>query len=171
MPRVATRKLSPLRKPQDMSLEAWQRERRASSGGAQPFALRNLGADPVFSDFEVPNPQSRGTYRVAIRGAWPGENHCTCPDFATNALGTCKPIEFVLGKLERRRGAQAAFQRGFRPPYSEIVLQYGAKREMRFRPGASCPRALAVLAALSRDRVSMTTRSNVCRAANVRFSG
>ncbi len=129
-----------------MSLEAWQRALRRQFGRAQPFALKNLGAGPVFSDFEVRNPQSRGTYRVAIRGAEPGENHCTCPDFATNALGTCKHLEFVLGKLERRRGAKAVLARGFRPPYSEIVLQYGAKREVRFRPGAACPPALTKLA-------------------------
>ena len=34
----------------------------------------------------------------------------------------------------------------FQPTYSEIVLQYGAKREVRFRPGTSCPRTLTALA-------------------------
>ena len=130
-----------------MSLDAWQRELRRQFGRAQPFDLRNVGPEVVFSDFHVRNPRSGGTYRVAIRGAEPGENYCTCADFATNALGTCKHIEFVLGKLERHRGSRAILQRGFRPPYSEVVLQYGAKREVRFRPGVACPRALTTLAA------------------------
>src|SRR5206468_9956803 len=36
---------------------------------------------------------------------------------------------------------------GFQPPFSEIVLQYGAKRDVRFRPGSSCPSRLTALAA------------------------
>ncbi len=147
MPTTAARKLSRLRKPQDMSLETWQRELRRQFGREQPFNLKNTGTERVFSDFQVSNPQNASTYHVAIRGAQPGDNYCSCADFATNALGTCKHIEFVLGRLERQRGTRAALQRGFEPPYSEIVLQYGAKREVRFRPGTECPRALAALAA------------------------
>ena len=87
-----------------MSLETWQRELRRQFGREQRFALTNVGTESVFSDFEVRNPQSASTYRVAIRGVRPGENYCTCADFATNALGTCKHVEFVLGRLERQRG-------------------------------------------------------------------
>src|SRR5450759_2687834 len=129
MPTAAARKLSRLRKPQDMSLETWQRELRRQFGREQPFHLKNTGTERVFSDFQVSNPQNASTYHVAIRGAQPGDNYCSCADFATNALGTCKHIEFVLGKLERQRGTRAALQQGFAPPYSEIVLQSGAKRE------------------------------------------
>ncbi len=147
MPRAVTRKLSRLHKPPDLSLEAWQRELRRQFGREQSFELRNTGTEPVFSDFQVSNPRSGGTYRVAIRGPRPGDNYCSCPDFATNALGTCKHVEFVLRKLESRPRTRAVLQRGFQPPYSEIVLQYGAKRDVRFRPGTSCPRSVTLLAA------------------------
>ena len=146
MRRATTRALSRLRKPADLSLDAWQRELRRQFGRQQPFTLKNTGSEPVFSDFHVSNPESASTYRVAIRGPEPGDNYCTCADFATNALGTCKHVEFVLGTLERRRTTRAALRRGFRPPYSEIVLHYGAKREVRFRPGTECPAALSALA-------------------------
>ena len=56
MPRLAPRKLSRLRRPPDMSLEVWQRELRRQFGREQPFALTNVGTEPVFSDFEVRNP-------------------------------------------------------------------------------------------------------------------
>ena len=49
----------------------------------------------MFSDFRVHNPASGTHYRVAIRGQAPGQNFCTCPDYATNNLGTCKYIEFT----------------------------------------------------------------------------
>lgn len=147
MPRPAKSTLSHRRKPPDMSLETWQRGLRRQFGRDQRFALTNVGTAPVFSDFEVRNPQNASTYRIAIRGVQPGENYCSCADFATNALGTCKHIEFVLGRLERQRKTAAILRRGFEPPHSEVVLHYGAKRDVKFRRGSACPRALAALSA------------------------
>jgi len=143
---TAVRKCSRLHKPPAMSLETWQRELRRQFGREQSFTLTNHGTEPVFSEFQVTNPRSGSTYRVAIRGPRSGDNYCSCPDFATNSLGTCKHIEFVLRKLEGRTPTRAMLERGFQPTYSEIVLQYGAKREVRFRPGTSCPRTLTALA-------------------------
>ena len=130
-----------------MSLEAWQAALRRQFGREQRFTLRNLGPDPLFSEFQVTNPQSGTTYRVAIRGSVPGRNFCACPDFATNALGTCKHIEFTLARLERRPGARSALVRGWTPPFSEVYLRYGARREVRFRPGTQAPAALRQLGA------------------------
>src|SRR5690349_7937755 len=87
-------------KPENLSLEDWQIALRREFGREQKFKLANVGADDVFSDFNVTNPQSGRTYRVTIRGNRPGENHCTCPDFSVNTLGTCKHIEFALSRLE-----------------------------------------------------------------------
>ncbi len=136
-------KLSHLRRPAGLSPEAWQRQLRRQFGREQKFKVENVGDEPVFSEFRVTNPTSGGSYRVAIRGAQPGDNYCACPDFATNDLGTCKHIEFVLGRLERRPGGVRALRRGFRPRYSEIYLRYGAERKVRIRVGSSCPQALA----------------------------
>jgi superfamily II DNA or RNA helicase len=140
-------KLSRLHKPADMSLEDWQIELRRQFGRAQGFRLANVGDHAIFSLFEVTNPQSQNTYRVQIRGPRVGDNFCSCPDFATNTLGTCKHIEFTLASLERKRGGPAALRAGFQPAYSEVQLQYGARREVRFRPGTECPVELARLAA------------------------
>ena len=81
-------KLSRLQKPPEMSLEDWQIELRRQFGREQSYRLKNVGDQPVFSEFEVANPQSQRTYRVHIRGTGPGDNHCSCPDFTTNTLGT-----------------------------------------------------------------------------------
>src|SRR5262249_20968106 len=132
-------KLSRLHKPEGMSLEDWQIELRRQFGRSQGFLLKNVGDHAIFSLFEVTNPQSQNTYRVQVRGARVGDNFCSCPDFATNTLGTCKHIEFTLAALERKRGGASALRAGFKPPYSEVQLQYGARREVRFRPGAECP--------------------------------
>jgi superfamily II DNA or RNA helicase len=138
-------KLSRLYKPDSLSLEDWQRELRRQFGRAQQFQIANQGEHPVFSEFQVANPQSKNAYRVLIRGKNPGDNFCTCGDFATNTLGTCKHIEFTLGRLENKRGGKKALDDGFQPPYSEVILHYGSRREVKFRPGSDCPVSLARL--------------------------
>jgi superfamily II DNA or RNA helicase len=132
-------KLSHLHKPDDLSLEQWQIALRRQYGREQKFDLRNRGTDPVFSDFEITNPASGGVYRVAIRGQELGDNFCSCPDFKTNTLGTCKHIEFTLETIRQRRGGAAALQRGYQAPYSSVYLRYGAQRQVRFRAGTECP--------------------------------
>jgi len=128
-----------------MSADDWQRALRRQFGREQGFELQNM-ADPkqapVFSEFRVGNASSGERYRVAIRGPAAGDNLCTCLDFATNDLGTCKHIEFTLAKLSARRGGKAALARGFVPPYSEVFLHHVGQRTVRFRPGSDCPRPL-----------------------------
>lgn len=132
-------RLSRTRRPPDLEVADWQTALRRQFGREQSFGLENLGTEPVFSDFRVHNPASASRYRVSIRGSAPGRNFCTCPDFATNDLGTCKHIEFTLASLEARRGGKAALARGIQPEYSEIWLDYAGARQVRFRAGKSCP--------------------------------
>ena len=115
----------------------WRRQRGScacagSSGARNRSGLENVGAETVFSDFEVTNPGNGNRYRVAIRGVQPGENFCACPDFATNDLGTCKHVEFVLGKLEKKRGGRKALAQGFR---SGLQRDLSELRESNVRYG------------------------------------
>ena len=72
------------------------RRRRAKEGH---FTIQNLGRNRVFSDYQVSNPDTGGQYTVQVRGFEVGDNSCTCPDFRSNTLGTCKHIECVLEAL------------------------------------------------------------------------
>ncbi|MEZ5452835.1 MAG: DEAD/DEAH box helicase [Thiothrix sp.] len=64
------------------------------------------------------------TYRVNIRSLEQRSNYCTCPDFATNQLGTCKHIEGVLHKISKRRDyAQLKKQPA---PVSYVYLNWDA---------------------------------------------
>ncbi len=139
-------KLSKTSKPESLTLEDWQRELRRQFGREQKFKLSNIGEHAVFSDFLVSNPASHSTYRVAIRGPHPGDNYCSCADFATNELGTCKHVEFTLAKLSKKRETKALLQSGYVPAYSEVYVQYGSQRELRFRAGTACPDELKRLA-------------------------
>lgn len=132
-------RLSHTRRPPKLAPADWQTALRRQFGREQAFEIENLGSEPVFSEFALHNPARHTRYRVAIRGVGLGQNFCSCPDFATNDLGTCKHIEFTLARLAARRGGKAALQRGFQPAYSEIWLDYAGARHVRFRAGSACP--------------------------------
>ena len=137
----ATPAISRNRRPEALTAIEWQRALRRQFGREQKFTYKDLGPEPIFSEFSVVNPTG-GKYRVAIRGGLPGDNFCACADFATNRLGTCKHVEFMLATLAKKRGAKAAFRLGFAPTYSEIYVQYGEQRRLRLRVGGDCPEAL-----------------------------
>ncbi|MBF0558671.1 MAG: DEAD/DEAH box helicase [Nitrospirae bacterium] len=132
-------KVSRIHKPDDLSLEEWQRILRRQYAEQKNYKLLNIGDHPIFSDFQLTSTDSGRTYKIAIRGDAPGDNYCSCPDFSINYLGTCKHIEFTLSKLIRKRGAKKIFNNGYVPPYSEVYLTYGLKREVRFKAGSNVP--------------------------------
>src|SRR5260370_15743128 len=136
-------KFSRTHAPADLSPLDWQRGLRRQFGREQVFGLENLGGEPFFSEFKVSNPASNSSYRVAIRGPGPGGNFCSCPDYATSELGTCKHIEFTLAQLEKKPGAKTAFARGYQPPFSELYLRNDGKRRVHFRAGPDCPPAVS----------------------------
>ena len=140
-------KLSRASAPTGLAPADWQRGLRRQFGRDQAFVLENRGDEPFFSEFRVANPQSKTSYRVVIRGLHAGDNFCSCPDYATNELGTCKHVEFVLGRLGKKRGAKAAFVRGWRPAFSEICLRNDGARAVHFRAGSDCPPAVLQAAA------------------------
>src|SRR5487761_914178 len=155
-PNSATRsnkepKLSRTHAPADLSPLDWQRGLRRQFGREQPFGLENLSGEPFFSEFRVSNPVSKSSYRVAIRGLGPGGNFCSCPDYATSELGTCKHIEFTLARLEKKRGAKTAFARGYQPAFSELYLRNEGKRSLHFLAGTDCPPAVKEAAAVLFD--------------------
>jgi SNF2 family DNA or RNA helicase len=97
------------------------RRKRAASEGLR---IQNLGRNRVFSDYQVTNPTTGGQYRVSIRGFDVGDNSCTCPDFRTNTLQTCKHIEAVLAALRDETPPQLR-RRKAAVTHPEVYLQYG----------------------------------------------
>jgi hypothetical protein len=97
------------------------RRQRARAGH---FQIENAGKNRVFSDFRVTNPETGGQYIVAVRGFEVGDNTCTCPDFKSNTLGTCKHVEAVLDHLKDDLPAHLQKKKApvTRP---EIYLHYG----------------------------------------------
>lgn len=147
------KRISHTHQPKDLPLEQWQIALRRQVAGEQRMKIRNLGGEPVFSEFAVTSSATGKTYRVVIRGDRPGVNFCSCPDYAVNTLGTCKHIEGTLRKL--RRGHAKALRHGFHPPFSEVSVQYGLRRQVMFSAGTQCPEQLAKLAGRYFDKAGV----------------
>ena len=77
-------------------------EERQARARAERMAVTSADPSTPWTDYTAISRMSGKTYRVAVRGREPGDSYCSCPDFRTNTLGTCKHILHVLVKLKRR---------------------------------------------------------------------
>jgi len=133
--RKKEKKISYIRKPDDLTLDQWQAALRKQFGKQTKFKLTNLGEHPIFSDFMILNPETGSQYKIAIRSKDDSANFCECLDFKTNQLGTCKHLGYALNKLPRKRGYRKIFNAGYQQPHSSIYLDYRKERVIRMSIG------------------------------------
>ncbi|MFH1191593.1 MAG: DEAD/DEAH box helicase [Candidatus Omnitrophota bacterium] len=122
-------------KPKELSLEEWQILLRRQIAQDEAYRVKNIGADLIFSTFELTNLKTERAYRVVIWGEKLGVNYCSCPDYSVNTLGTCKHIEYLLRRLRRKKGAKKILKEGYVPEYSFVTLRYGLRRRVAFSMG------------------------------------
>src|SRR3989338_7402179 len=129
-----------------MALDQWQIVLRKQVAHESGLRIQNVGGHPVFSNFKVNNPQTKKSYRVFIGGEALGMSYCSCPDFAVNALGTCKHIESVLYRLRRVKEDRVLLESGWQSDRPAVSLRYGLKRQVVFLPGRKMSDQLRSLA-------------------------
>jgi len=71
---------------------------------AKEERMRITSEDPAtpWTDYLIYNHQSGKTYRAAYRSFEPGDAYCSCRDFKTNHLGTCKHLIKLRQHIERK---------------------------------------------------------------------
>ncbi|MBN1200188.1 MAG: DEAD/DEAH box helicase [Bacteroidales bacterium] len=133
-------------RPENLPLEAWQIGLRKQFVQDRVFGITKLDGHPVFSDYLVYNPETKNTYKVAIRSADNTLNFCSCLDFKTNHLGTCKHIEAILKQIHANKRASAILDKGYLPPYTSVYLNYAAQRTVKLRIGTEASEKYKALA-------------------------
>jgi hypothetical protein len=103
---------------------------RAERARTEKMSLTPLDGKGVWSDYEVESGVSGKRYRVALRGWERSESYCSCPDFKSNTLGTCKHLIFAIGAVKRK------LPKGARPkPYKRtritLHVRYSDEAELR----------------------------------------
>lgn len=134
------------KKPEKISFKEWQIALRKQFALDQKFKIKNSGEHPVYSDFDVTNPTTQKTYKVAIRSNTIGYNFCSCPDFKVNNLGTCKHIEYVFAQLRSKKSNEKIFNTDYKPSYTSVTLKYGTERKIVLRIGSENNAAFKELA-------------------------
>jgi hypothetical protein len=95
--------------------------RRVQRAREEKHSITNLDPErPVFSTFAVKSPSGM-TYQVEIRDLNERAFSCTCPDFRTAGLGTCKHIEATLIWLKRRFKGEFRAAETSGSPHVDIV--------------------------------------------------
>ncbi len=96
---------------------------RAERAKTEKMTVESADPSRPWTDYTVRNRASGKTYRVALRGATAGESYCSCPDFRTNTLGTCKHVMRAL-TVVRRRFDSRALSKPFVPSQIGVFLKY-----------------------------------------------
>ena len=112
------------------TLRETQIQRRRERAREEIKKVVNRGNHPLFSQFEVTSISGR-TYRVEVRSLDEPQNSCTCPDYQTNLIGTCKHIEGVLAYLREEYGERLADLTRRRPTGTQVYLLYGTDITVR----------------------------------------
>ncbi|HEY2147763.1 MAG TPA: SNF2-related protein, partial [Pirellulales bacterium] len=96
---------------------------RAERAKDEPMNIEPLDESRPWTDYTVTSRVSGKTYRVALRGTELGESYCSCPDFRTNTLGTCKHVMKVLARA-RRRFTPRELKKRYEPRRLAVHLRY-----------------------------------------------
>ncbi|OFX59865.1 MAG: helicase [Bacteroidetes bacterium GWA2_30_7] len=168
-PKIKTKKevkVSYHKKPENLTLENWQIALRKQIATEQIYEVENIGESPVFSDFLVTNHQTKNTYKVAIRDVKNGLNFCSCPDFKTNLLGTCKHIEYLIQSFTKSSKLKKIMKAGFHPEYSSLSLRYGTERKIHLRIGSENKSEIQKLSSKYFDNENFLTENSFYKIEN-----
>lgn len=105
-----------------------EREERART---EKFRLQSQDPRKPWTDYTITSAASGKSYRVALRGRERGISYCSCPDFRTNTLGTCKHIMYALRRAKVKFSEQA-LRRPYRRKQLSVHLTSGERLALRF---------------------------------------
>ena len=126
-------KVSLLQRPDGLSLIEWQIALRKQAAQKEFLSIEAVDKKLSPGDYNVRNPQTGYVYKVAFRGTDSAWNYCSCPDFKTNQLGTCKHIEAVQSYLKTQK---KRIPKELVPSYTSVYLSYKGERNVRIRIGS-----------------------------------
>ena len=114
-------KISWIVKPDGMSLTEWQIALRKQIAQEEHFGISCVDDKLLPGEYSVKSPKTKQEYKVVYRGAKSEWNYCSCFDFKTAQLGTCKHLEAVKLWIDGNRKARVHKEI---PPYTSVYLKY-----------------------------------------------
>lgn len=130
------KKVSYHKQHEGLTLKEWQYALRKKFAEKSTFGIDKNEGHSVFADYIVRNPESKSSYKVSIRDNENSMNFCSCYDFKTNNLGTCKHIEVVLLKLQQDPRLEKFLKTSYIPPYTSLYIDYRDGKKIKIRLGS-----------------------------------
>lgn len=88
-------------------------------------------ADNLFGEHELVN--ERGLrYKLTFRDLEKEQGYCSCPDYRTNKLGTCKHLIYAFSQFKKTRGDEPTAEQEY--PFVDIYLDPSDSRISWFYP-------------------------------------
>src|SRR5271157_672186 len=106
------------------------------------MSLSSLNGKGIWSDYAVTSSVSGKTYRVALRGLERGQSYCSCPDFRTNTLGTCKHL-MKVSALVKRKFTSNQLRQPYRTKRIAVHLRYDGDVSLQVEAPANLPPKVA----------------------------
>ena len=142
-------KISWIVKPDGMSLAEWQVALRKQIAQEEKLGISCVDDKLLPGEYSVKSPKTKQEYKVVYRGAKSPWNYCSCFDFKTAQLGTCKHLEAV--KLWLKGNRKVCVHQEI-PPYTSVYLSYLGDRKVCIRIGSDHRQEYEQLAAKYFDR-------------------
>lgn len=130
-------------KPDNLTLQEWQIALRRQAAVKEQFAISEKNRKEYPGYYHVINPVTGNEYKVVYRGQDSSWNYCSCMDFKTSQLGTCKHLEAVKLWIEENHRKVCREI----PPYTSVYLSYQGERKVCLRIGTDNEEEFRQLAA------------------------
>ncbi len=125
-----------------------ERKERART---EKMKLRSADPSKPWTEYTITSAESGKTYRLMLRGGELGQSSCSCPDFRSNRIGTCKHIMHALEKVKRRFSA-AVRRRPYKCDQLLLHMNYGQELSLAFEVPGRASAEVAKIVSPIRDR-------------------
>lgn len=136
-------RLSPVICPEGMDIVEWQKALRRQAAETEGIKVLPPGPSDRDGYFTAISRRTGEHYHVVHRGQYSKWNYCSCPDFRTNGLGTCKHIEAINiaadGRYARRMPRESS--------RTSVFVDYRGERKVRIHFGSETREEMMRLAA------------------------
>ena len=141
----------PLESLSEAELVARAETERAERAKKERYRLQSQNAQTPWTDYTITSAASGKSYRLAIRSLERGESYCSCPDYRTNTLGTCKHLIYALARIKSKFPEKALRKRYQRRNFS-VRLSYLGRCALRLEAPAKVDGAALAIARPLLDR-------------------
>lgn len=126
-------RLSWIVKPEKMGLEEWQIKLRQNIAQEEAMGCQAVDDKNSPGEYVVSNLSTKNKYKVVYRGYDSPWNYCSCMDFKSSQLGTCKHLEKVKLWIGGQKNLRVHKEL---PSYTSVYLSYKGERQVKIRIGS-----------------------------------